>query len=129
MNMQEAPRNRITADVNHVILVGRSGRDPEIRYFESGKVVATFSVAVNRPVRDGVTDWFDIEVWGKQAEVAGEYVKKGTLIGIDGRLRWDTWTRKDNGEKQTKPVVVANNIRLLGSKRDNNPNAVPQQSV
>ena len=79
-------RNQQT-DVNHIVLVGRAGRDPEIRYFESGKVVTTFSMAVNRPMKDAQTDWFDIEIWGKQAEIAGEYVKKGSLIGIEGRIR------------------------------------------
>lgn len=108
------------SDINHIILVGRAGRDAEIRYFESGKVVSTFSIAVNRPMKDGQTDWFDIEIWGKQAEIAGEYVKKGSLIGIEGRLRWDTWTSKDSGDINIKPLVIAESIRLLGSKRDNN---------
>ncbi|MBI3308876.1 MAG: single-stranded DNA-binding protein [Candidatus Melainabacteria bacterium] len=123
--MQE--RNRLTADINHVVLVGRAGKDPEMRYFESGRVVTTFSIAVNRPMKDGITDWFDIEIWGKPAEIAGEYVKKGTMVGIDGKVRWDSWTRKDTGDKQIKPIVIADNIRLLGSKKDNNPNAIPQQ--
>lgn len=108
------------SDVNHIVLVGRAGRDAEIRYFESGKVVSTFSIAVNRPMKDAQTDWFDIEIWGKQAEIAGEYVKKGSLIGIEGRLRWDTWTSKDSGDINIKPLVIADSIRLLGSKRDNN---------
>lgn len=119
--------NRPLADINHVILVGRAGRDPEIRYLDSGRVVTSFSLAVNRPVKDGQTDWFDIEIWGKQAEIAGEYVKKGSLIGIEGKIRWDSWNRKDTGEMQIKPLIVADSIRLLGSKKDNNPNAVPAQ--
>ncbi len=113
-------RNQQT-DVNHIVLVGRAGRDPEIRYFESGKVVTTFAIAVNRPMKDAQTDWFDIEIWGKQAEIAGEYVKKGSLIGIEGRIRWDSWTSKDSGDLNIKPLVVAESIRLLGSKRDNSP--------
>lgn len=116
------------SDVNHIVLVGRAGRDAEIRYFESGKVVSTFSIAVNRPMKDGQTDWFDIEIWGKQAEIAGEYVKKGSLIGIEGKIRWDNWTSKETGEMNTKPMVIADSIRLLGSKRDNNANAVGQQA-
>ena len=118
-----------TVDVNHVVLVGRSGRDAEIRYFESGKVITTFSLAVNRPIKDGQTDWFDVEIWGKQAEIAGEYVKKGSLIGIEGKVRWDSWVSKDTGDLVTKPIVVADSMRLLGSKKDNNPSAVPQQEV
>lgn len=111
-------------DFNRVVLVGRAGKDAEIRFFESGKVVTTFTLAVNRPVKDGQTDWFDIELWGKQAEIAGEYVKKGTLVGIEGRVRWDTWTRRDNGEPQTRPMIVADGLRLLGSKKDSNPEVV-----
>ena len=115
-----------TVDINHIVLVGRAGKDAEIRYFESGRVITTFSLAVNRPVKDGQTDWFDIEVWGKQAEIAGEYIKKGSLIGVEGRIRWDTWTSKDTGDMNIKPLVIADSIRLLGSKRDNNPSAVSQ---
>ncbi len=116
----------VKADINHVVLVGRAGRDPEMRYFESGKVVTTFSIAVNRPVKDAQTDWFDIELWGKQAEIAGEYVKKGSLIGIEGKIRWDSWTSKETGDLNIKPMVIADNIRLLGSKKDNNAGATPQ---
>ncbi len=116
----------LKTDINHVVLVGRAGRDPEMRYFESGKVVTTFSIAVNRPVKDAQTDWFDIEIWGKQAEIAGEYVKKGSLIGIEGKIRWDSWASKETGDLNIKPMVIADNIRLLGSKKDNNAVAVPQ---
>ena len=112
------------ADINHIVLVGRAGRDPEIRYFDSGKVIATFSIAINRPSKEPVTDWFDIEIWGKQAEIAGEYIKKGSLIGIEGKIRWDSWNSKDTGELNIKPMVIADNIRLLGSKKDNNTDAV-----
>ena len=121
--------NRPLADINHVVLVGRAGRDPEIRYLDSGRVVTSFSLAVNRPVKDGQTDWFDIEIWGKQAEIAGEYVKKGSLIGIEGKIRWDSWNSKDTGELNIKPLVIADSIRLLGSKKDNNPQAVTQAAI
>ena len=113
-------------DTNHIVLVGRAGKDPEMRYFESGKVVTTFSLAVNRPVKDPQPDWFDIEIWGKPAEIAGEYVKKGSLIGVEGKIRWDSWTSKDTGDLNIKPIVIADNIRLLGSKKDSNPSGVSQ---
>lgn len=129
MNNEMTFNNRPTVDINHVVLVGRSGKDSEIRYFESGSAVTRFTLAVNRPVKDGQTDWFDVEVWGKQAEIAGEYVKKGTLVGVEGRVRWDSWNHKDTGDLMIRPVVVADSIRLLGSKRDNNAGAVPQASV
>lgn len=118
--------NQPTVDINHIVIVGRAGKDAEIRYFESGKVVTTFTLAVNRPIKDGQTDWFDIEVWGKQAEIAGEYIKKGSLIGIEGKIRWDSWNHKETGELMTKPMIAADSIRLLGSKKDNNANAVSQ---
>ena len=129
MNTQMSLTNQPVVDVNHVVLIGRAGRDPEMRYFESGKVVTTFSLAVNRPLKDGQTDWFDVEIWGKPAEIAGEYVKKGSLIGIEGKVRWDSWLHRETGEPMTRPMVIADNIRLLGSKKDNNAGAVPQTSV
>lgn len=103
--------------VNAVMLVGRAGRDPEMRYFESGRVKTTFSLAVNRPTKEKETDWFDIELWGRQAEVAGEYVRKGSLIGIEGRLDFSRWT-DDGGVRHVRPIIAASNLRLLGSKRD-----------
>ena len=128
-NNQTNFTNKTTADINHIILVGRAGRDPVMRYFESGRVVTNFTLAVNRPVKDGLTDWFDIEIWGKPAEIAGEYVKKGSLIGIEGKVRWDSWNSKETGELNIKPMIVADNIRLLGSKKDNNPEAMVQQAT
>lgn len=106
-------------EVNQVVLVGRVGRDPEIRYFESGTSMATFSLAINRPSKDQQTDWWDIKLWGRQAEIAGEYVRKGSLIGIEGQLDFDSWNDKSSGELQVKPVVAASNLRLLGSRSDN----------
>ena len=103
--------------VNAVMLVGRAGRDPEMRYFESGRVKTTFSLAVNRPTKEKETDWFDIELWGRQAEVAGEYVRKGSLVGIEGRLDFSRWT-DDSGVRHVRPIVNGSNLRLLGSKSD-----------
>jgi len=117
--------NNQTVDINHITLIGRAGKDPEMRYFESGMVVTKLTLAVNRPVKDGQTDWFDIEIWGKQAEIAGEYVKKGALIAIEGKIRWDSWVSKETGDLNVRPLVIGDNIRLLGSKKDNNAGAVP----
>jgi single-strand DNA-binding protein len=103
--------------VNAVMLVGRAGKDPEMRYFESGRVKTTFSLAVNRPTKERETDWFDIELWGRQAEVAGEYVRKGSLVGIEGRLDFSRWT-DDGGVRHIRPVIHGSNLRLLGSKSD-----------
>ena len=107
--------------MNTAVLVGRVGRDAEVRYFESGKVKANFSVAVNRwdpKTKSEVADWFNVDVWDKQAEFAGEYVKKGILVAIDGRIGQSKWTDKATGNDRESFMVIANNIRLLGSKRD-----------
>jgi single-strand DNA-binding protein len=103
---------------NSVCLVGRAGRDPEVRYFESGSVVANLSLAVNRRSRDDEPDWFNLEIWGKQAGVAADYVRKGSLLGITGSLRFDRWTDKSTGEERSKPVIRVDRLELLGSRRD-----------
>ena len=106
--------------MNTVTLVGRAGRDAEIRYFESGKVRAQFSLAVNRwdaKTKEEVTDWYNIEVWDKQAEFAGEYIKRGRQVAVDGRISVSKWN-DPSGETRERYLVVANNVRLLGSKRD-----------
>ncbi len=104
--------------MNCITLVGRAGRDPELRYFESGKAVANFTLAVNRG-RDKEPDWFNLEVWDKQAQVAADYVRKGSLIGVIGRLEMQKWTDRTTGETKSKPVVVVTRLELLGSKKDN----------
>ena len=104
--------------LNTVILVGRAGQHPEIKYFESGKTLASFSLAVDRPKSspeaEVQTDWFKIELWGRQAEVAYEYVKKGSLVGIRGRLQF----RSQNENASPEPFVHGYSLRLLGSKQD-----------
>lgn len=104
--------------VNSVTLVGRAGRDPEVRYFESGSVVANLTLAVNRRSRDDEPDWFNLEIWGKQAQVAADYVRKGSLLGIIGSFKLDRWTDRATGEERSKPVVRVDRLELLGSKRD-----------
>lgn len=107
--------------LNKVHLVGRAGRDPEVKYFESGKVVANFTIAVNRNTsnRDEPPDWFDLEVWDKTAEVAKNYVKKGSLIGISGSLKFDRWNDRTTGDERQKPVIRVDRLELLGSRSDN----------
>lgn len=105
--------------LNLVTLVGRAGMDPEVRYFESGRVVCTFSLAVNR-FRKGEDkpDWFNLELWGRTAEVAGEYVRKGSLIGVTGSLKFDRWKDKSTGEDRQRPVIAVDRLELLGSRQD-----------
>ena len=107
--------------MNSVVIIGRAGQDPEIKWYESGKVKTTFSVAVSRwdyKTKTETTDWFNIEIWDKQAELASEYVKKGSQVCIDGRLSVNKWTAA-NGEQREKLIVVGNKFRLLGSKNEN----------
>ncbi len=104
--------------INSVTLVGRAGRDPEVKYFESGTVVANLTMAVNRRNRNDEPDWFNLEIWGKQAQVAADYVKKGSLIGITGSFKLDSWKDRNTGEDRNKPVVRVDRLELLGSKRD-----------
>ena len=108
--------------INSVTLVGRAGRDPEVRYFESGTVVANLTMAVNRRNRDDEPDWFNLEIWGKQAQVAADYVKKGSLIGITGSFKLDTWKDRNTGEDRNKPVVRVDRLELLGARRDSETN-------
>ena len=107
--------------VNSVTLVGRAGRDPDVRYFESGTVVANLTLAVNRRSRSDEPDWFNLEIWGKQAQVAADFIKKGSLIGVVGSFKLDRWKDRNTGEDRTKPVVRVERLELLGSKRDADP--------
>ena len=104
--------------INAINLVGRAGRDPEVRYFESGSLVANFTLAVNRRSRNEEPDWFNLEIWGKQAQVAADYVKKGSLLGISGSFKLDQWRDKTTGENKSKPVIRVDRLDHLGSRRD-----------
>jgi single-strand DNA-binding protein len=105
--------------INIVHLVGRAGRDPEVKYFDSGSVKCTLTLAVNRLKRDDPPDWFELEIWGKTAEIAANYVKKGGLIGIQGSMKIETWSDRNTGSNRSKPVIRVDKLDLLGSKRDN----------
>jgi single-strand DNA-binding protein len=109
--------------VNKVILVGRLGRDPETRYTGGGQAVANFSVATDETYKDKNgerqkrTEWHKIVVWGKQAEIAQQYLKKGSQIFLEGRIQSREWTDKEN-QKRTSYEIVATNFRMLGSRSD-----------
>ncbi len=105
-------------EINTISLVGRAGREPDVRYFESGSTVANFTLAVNRISRDDEPDWFNLEIWGKQAQIAADYVKKGSLIGITGSFKIDSWKDKNTGEDRFKPVVRVDRLNLLSSKKE-----------
>jgi len=111
-------------ELNIVSLVGRAGRDPEQKFIGSGEkyqAVCNFTLAVNRAKRRGEEsepDWFNLEIWGKPAEIAGSYVRKGSLIGIKGRLVFSRWQDKASGDNRERPLIRVDTLDLLGSRRD-----------
>jgi single-strand DNA-binding protein len=109
--------------LNVIHLVGRAGKDPEIKYFESGKVLCNLTLAVNRQTsKSDEPDWFKLDIWGKTAEIAKNFVRKGSLIGITGSLKFDSWSDRNTGAKRSSPIIVVDRLDLLGSKRDNEQN-------
>jgi single-strand DNA-binding protein len=102
--------------------------DPEERYYETDNLVSTFSLAVNR-FRKGEDkpDWFSLELWGRTAEVAGEYVRKGSLIGVTGSLKFDRWKDKSTGEERQRPIIAVDRLELLGSRQDRDSNLPPEE--
>ncbi len=109
--------------MNTATIVGRVGRDASegFKAFDSGKMKANFSVAVNRwdsKTKSEVTDWFNVEIWDRQAEFAAEYVKKGRLIAIDGAIANNRWVDKTTNSEKESFFIRANTIKLLGSKKD-----------
>lgn len=115
--------------LNTVTLVGRAGRDPEVKYFESGSVVCRFTLAVKRISRNSEEpDWFEVEIWGKPAETAANYVRKGSQIGVSGSLKFEYWQDRTTGANRSKPVVKVDRLELLGSKRDNDSEGERQYS-
>ena len=109
------------ASVNKVILVGNLGRDPELRYTQSGQAVATFSIATTDRWRDKEganqerTEWHRIVVWGKSAENCAQYLQKGRSAYIEGRLQSNDWEDKE-GNKRTTTEIIANNVQFLGGR-------------
>jgi single-strand DNA-binding protein len=109
--------------VNKVILVGRLGRDPETRYTGGGQAVANFSVATDESYKDKNgerqkrTEWHRVTVWGKLAEICQQYLKKGTMVYIEGRIQSREWQDKE-GQKRTSYDIVANVMRMLSSRAE-----------
>jgi single-strand DNA-binding protein len=120
------------ASVNKVILVGTLGRDPELRYMPSGDALASFSIATNDTWKDKSgqkqerTEWHRISLFGKQAEIAGQYLKKGSSVYLEGRLQTRKWSDKEGVERQTTEIV-ADRMQMLGSRpSETSASAVPQ---
>jgi len=111
------------ASFNKVILLGNLTRDPQVRYTPGGTAVAELGMAVNRSwfdkqsnQRKEETTFVDVTLWGRQAEVAGEYLAKGRSVLIEGRLQLDQWDDKNTGEKRSKLRVVAEEMKMVGGR-------------
>jgi single-strand DNA-binding protein len=108
------------ASFNRVILLGNLTRDPELRYIQSGMAVSDIGLAVNDRRKGPNGDWIeevtfvDVTVWGRNAEIAGEYLTKGSPVLIEGRLKMDSWEK--DGQKRTKLKVVCEMLRLVGGR-------------
>lgn len=113
----------MAGSVNKVILIGRVGRDPEVRYISSGTPVVTFSVATDESFksRNGEqqqhTEWHKVVAWNKLAEICGEYLTKGKLVYIEGSIRSRQW-EDQSGNKRTSYEIIARNMQMLGSRAD-----------
>lgn len=113
------------ASFNKVILLGNLTRDPQVKYTPSGTALAELGLAVNRTwfdkqsnSRREETTFVDVTLWGRDAEVAGEYLAKGRPVLIEGRLQLDTWDDKTTGQKRSKLRVVGERMQMLGSRGD-----------
>jgi single-strand DNA-binding protein len=110
------------ANLNKVMVIGNLTRDPEMKYTPKGSAIADIALAINRSYttdsgekRDETT-YVDIVLYGRLAEIAGEYLKKGRPVYIEGRLKLDTWDDKQTGQKRSKMRVVGEGLQLLGSR-------------
>lgn len=106
------------ADLNEVRLIGRLTRDPELRSTPSGQMVCSFGLATGRRYKQNnemkeETTFVDITLWGRQAETTAQYMKKGSLCYIGGRLKMDTWQDKQTGQKRSRMQVVGENVQFL----------------
>lgn len=107
--------------INSVVLVGRLGADPELTYTQSGTAVCKFRLAVDRPPRKGSdekeTDWLNVTCWNQQAESVHQYLGRGSLVGVEGRVQSSTWERED-GSRGYAVEVAAFRVTFLESRRD-----------
>ena len=114
----------MSRSVNKVILIGNLGKDPEVKYTPSGTAYAKFSLATNERYKDksgnwqDKTEWHNIVAWQRTAEIAGEYLKKGRSVYIEGRIQTRSWDDKTSGQKKYMTEIIANNLVLLGGGRE-----------
>ena len=111
----------MSGSINKVILIGRLGRDPEVKYTPSGQAVAKFSIATDETFKDRNgeqqrrTEWHNIVAWRRLAEICGEYLVKGKLIYIEGRLQTRQWEDRD-GNKRNTTEIIAREMKMLSAK-------------
>tara|TARA_R100000315_G_scaffold58730_1_gene34043 strand:- start:112 stop:483 length:372 start_codon:yes stop_codon:yes gene_type:complete len=108
--------------LNKVMIIGRLGADPEMRYTENGKAITTFNVATSSyRTKDGErieqTEWFSIVTWDKLAETCAQYIQKGKQVYVEGRMQTRSWTN-DTGDKRYRTELIANEVKFLGKKND-----------
>ena len=112
------------ANLNRVLLIGNLTRDPDVRYTPKGTAVTEIALAVNRIYsgEDGEkkeeTTFVDVTLWARQAEIAGQYLKKGRPVFVEGRLQLDSWDDKQTGQKRSRLRVVAENLQFLGGRQE-----------
>ena len=110
--------------VNKVILVGRLGKDPEMKSTPSGMSIAQFSIATDEKFTDRSgekqerTEWHNIVAFNKLAEICGQYLRKGKLVYIEGSIRTNSWEDKDSGQKKYRTEIIANQMQMLDRKGD-----------
>lgn len=108
--------------VNKAILIGRVGKDPEVRFTQEGKAIANFSIATSENWKDKSgekqekTEWHNIVAFGKLAEIIGEYVKKGSLLYIEGKITTEKWQDKETGKDRYTTKIIAEQMKMLGGK-------------
>jgi single-strand DNA-binding protein len=124
-------RNAMAGSLNKVMLIGNVGRDPEMRYLQSGEPVTTFSLATNRRWTGGdgqrreETEWHNVVAWGKLAEQCNEFLSKGRTVYVEGRLQTRSWDDQATGQKRFRTEIVANQMQMLDSARGRDGGAGP----
>lgn len=123
------------ASFNKTIIVGTLGRDPEVKYTPGGTAVCDLSLAVNRSWFDKNSNsrkeevcWVPVTLFGRQAEVSSEYLKKGREVLIEGRLKMDEWDDKDTGKKMQRLKVISESMTMLGCKSEGGDSRSPADS-
>ena len=116
-------------DLNTITIIGRLTRDAKIEYTQGGTSLCNISIASNESQKDGdnwkdYANFFDVTIWGKQAEGLAQYLLKGKQIAVEGRLHQDRWTDKETNQNRSKVKITAERVQLLGGKKEE---AAPQE--